>query len=85
LVSSAVFALLHPFVWSWEEGFTLTLGLNDWFSTGMIFLGSLWFYAMRFSGLNTTRSMLPCFAAHLVKNLGVIAVKAQEGFVDGWW
>ncbi len=85
IAASAVFALLHPFLWNWDEGFTLSLGLKGWFSTGMIFIGSLWFYAMRFAGWNTTHSLLPCFAAHLTKNLGVIAIKAQQGFVEGWW
>lgn len=83
--ASAVFALLHPFLWKWEDGFTLSLGLKGWFSTGMIFLGSLWFYAMRFAGWNPMQSLLPCFAAHLTKNLGVIAIKGQQGFVEGWW
>ncbi|HRI81278.1 MAG TPA: CPBP family intramembrane metalloprotease [Opitutaceae bacterium] len=85
LAASAVFALLHPFLWQWEEGFQLTLGLKGWFSTGMIFLGSLWFYAVRFAGWNPAHSLLPCFVAHLTKNLGVIAIKAQQGFIDGWW
>lgn len=85
LAASAVFALLHPFLWKWEEGFQLTLGLKGWFSTGMIFLGSLWFYAVRFAGWNPAHSLLPCFVAHLTKNLGVIAIKAQQGFIDGWW
>jgi membrane protease YdiL (CAAX protease family) len=85
IAASTVFALLHPFLWNWENGFTLSLGLKGWFSTGMIFTGSLWFYAMRFAGWNTTQSLLPCFAAHLTKNLGVIAIKAQQGFVEGWW
>lgn len=84
-VASAVFALLHPFLWNWEDGFSLTPGLKGWFSTGMIFLGSLWFYAMRFAGWNAAQSLLPCFAAHLAKNLGVFAIKAQQGFVEGWW
>lgn len=85
LAASAAFALLHPFLWKWEEGFQLTLGLKGWFSTGMIFLGSLWFYAVRFAGWNPAHSLLPCFVAHLTKNLGVIAIKAQQGFIDGWW
>lgn len=83
--ASLVFALLHPFLWNWEEGFTLSLTPKGWFSTGMIFIGSLWFYAMRFSGWNTTQSLLPCFAAHLAKNLGVFVIKVQQGFVEGWW
>lgn len=85
LAASAVFALLHPFLWSRKDGFAFTFGLKGWFSTGMIFLGSVWFYAMRFAGWNTTQSLLPCFAARMAKNLGVFAIKAQQGFVEGWW
>jgi len=50
-----------------------------------VFAGSLWFYAVRFASWNPQRSLLPCFAAHAAKNLGVIAVKAAQGFVVGWW
>jgi membrane protease YdiL (CAAX protease family) len=83
--ASLVFALLHPFLWRWEEGFEWTLGLKGWFSTAMIFLGSLWFYAVRFARWNPTHSLLPCFAAHAAKNLGVIAIKGAQGFLVGWW
>ncbi|MEY3774228.1 MAG: hypothetical protein RLZZ129_1008 [Verrucomicrobiota bacterium] len=33
LAASAVFALLHPLLSKWEEGFQLTLGLKGWFIT----------------------------------------------------
>ena len=46
---------------------------------------TLWFYAVRFWPLNPTRSLLPCVAAHAAKNLGVLAVKAAQGHVSGWW
>lgn len=85
VAASLLFALLHPFLWQWEGGLQFTPSPKGWFSTGMIFLGSLWFYAVRFAGWNPARSLLPCFAAHLAKNLGVVAIKAQQGFVDGWW
>jgi membrane protease YdiL (CAAX protease family) len=84
--ASLLFALLHPFLWEWREG---ALHVQNhpkaWFSTAAVFAGSLWFYAVRFMPLNPSRSLLPCFAAHLTKNAGVIAVKYGEGFVDGWW
>ena len=35
--------------------------------------------------MNPTRSLLPCVAAHLAKNLGVVAVKYAQGFVGDWW
>ena len=84
--ASAGFALLHPFLWAWREGaWHLAGGTKAWFSTAAVFAGSLWFYAVRFSPLNPTRSLLPCVAAHATKNLGVIAIKYAQGFVDGWW
>lgn len=84
--ASLIFALLHPFLWEWKEG-----GLHfhsapkAWFSTAAILAGSLWFYAVRFMPLNPTRSLLPCFAAHAAKNLGVLVIKYAQGFVSGWW
>jgi membrane protease YdiL (CAAX protease family) len=84
--ASAVFALLHPFLWRWDEsGFAWQGTTKAWFSTAAIFAGSLWFYAVRFWSLNPTRSLLPCIAAHAAKNLGVFAVKAAQGHVSGWW
>jgi hypothetical protein len=86
VAASVGFALLHPFLWSWEGG---RLGFQGdakaWFSTSAVFAGSLWFYAVRFLPMNPTRSLLPCFVAHLTKNLGVFAIKYAEGFVSGWW
>ena len=84
--ASAVFALLHPFLWRWEDaGFAWQGTTKAWFSTAAIFAGSLWFYAVRFWSLNPARSLLPCIAAHAAKNLGVFAVKAAQGHVSGWW
>lgn len=83
--ASLLFALLHPFLWKWEDGLIWTIDAKGWFSTGAIFAGSLWFYAVRFAGFNPGHSLLPCFAAHAAKNLGVFAIKAVQGFVDGWW
>ena len=83
--ASLLFALLHPFLWQWDEGWHWTPGLKGWFSTSMVFLGSLWFYTARFAAWNPQRSLLPCFAAHASKNLGVIVIKAAQGFLVGWW
>ena len=90
--ASVVFAALHQHVWNWEGGWPWADGkLNwtptakGWFSTAAIFVGSLWFYAVRFASFNPTRSLLPCFAAHAAKNLGVIGVKALQGHLVGWW
>lgn len=84
--ASLVFAALHPFLWKWGEG-TLSFQ-NDskaWFSTGSIFVGSLWFYAVRFLPANPKQSLLPCIAAHFTKNLGVIVIKGVQGYLGGWW
>jgi membrane protease YdiL (CAAX protease family) len=84
--ASLGFALLHPFLWKWEDGaLSLHGDAKAWFSTTAVFAGSLWFYAVRFLPMNPTRSLLPCIAAHLTKNLGVFAVKYVQGFVAGWW
>lgn len=84
--ASLVFALLHPFLWEWNDGaLSLHFGAKAWFSTGAIFAGSLWFYAVRYLPGNPSRSLLPCIAAHAAKNLGVFAIKYAQGFVSGWW
>jgi len=84
---SLLFALLHPFLWEWKggDGLILHLDIKGVFSTGTIFVGSIWFYAVRFFGLNPKHSLVPCIAAHLAKNLGVFLIKYQQGFVAGWW
>ena len=80
------FALLHPYLWAWR-GWTLSLQLTAKaaFTTSMLFLGSIWFYVMRYTGMNPSRSLIPCIAAHLAKNLGVFFFKALQGFVVAWW
>jgi len=84
--ASLLFALLHPFLWEWEdEGFRLTLTLKAAFSTGIVFTASLWFYFLRFARCNPRHSLLPCIIAHMTKNLGVIAIKAAQGFLVGWY
>lgn len=84
--ASAGFALLHPFLWDLRVGsLHLQGGAKAWFSTAAVFAGSLWFYAVRFLPCNPTRSLLPCVAAHLAKNLGVFVIKYAQGFVDRWW
>jgi membrane protease YdiL (CAAX protease family) len=85
VVASGLFALLHPFLWRWDHGLTLTFTTKALFSTTMTFTGSLWFYALRFTPWNPQRSLLPCFTAHATKNLGVIFIKAAQGFLVGWW
>jgi membrane protease YdiL (CAAX protease family) len=84
--ASLGFALLHPFLWTWRDGaLHLNGGGKAWFSTAAVFAGSLWFYAVRFLPGNPARSLLPCVAAHVTKNLGVFAIKYAQGFVTGGW
>ncbi len=84
--ASLVFAALHPFLWRWDDaGFAWTLSAKGAFSTAVVFATSLWLYAARLASWNPTRSLLPCFAAHAAKNLGVVAIKGALGFLGGWW
>ena len=84
--ASVGFAALHPFLWRWDDaGFALTPGAKGWFSTAVVFATSLWFYAARLAAWNPQRSLLPCFAAHGAKNLGVVAVKLAAGFMGPIW
>jgi membrane protease YdiL (CAAX protease family) len=86
VLASLLFALLHPFLWQWNDnGLTVHFGPKAWFSTATVFAVSLWFYTVRFFGLNPQRSLLPCLVAHAAKNLGVFAIKYAQGFVGGWW
>ncbi|KXU37155.1 abortive infection protein [Cephaloticoccus capnophilus] len=84
--ASILFALLHPFLWEWEDaGFQLTLTLKGAFSTAVVLAASLWFYFLRFARCNPQHSLLPCIIAHMTKNLGVIGIKAAQGFLVGWF
>src|SRR5690606_37366890 len=59
--ASLVFAAMHPFLWQWQwEGwvFTWSFTLKGWFSTGVVFVSSLWFYTVRFLPSNPQRSLL---------------------------
>jgi membrane protease YdiL (CAAX protease family) len=84
IVASLAFALFHPFLWRWDDGLSLTVGVKGFFSTGIVFTLSLWLYAARLGPWNPERSLLPCIAAHAAKNLGVVAIKAATGYIDGW-
>ena len=84
--ASVIFAALHPFLWRWDDtGFAFTFSAKGWFSTGAVFATSLWLYAARLAAWNPSRSLLPCFAAHAAKNIGVVAIKAAAGFMAGLW
>jgi len=86
ILFSVLFALLHPFLWEWRGGgLVVHPGLKGAFSTAVVFAGSLWFYAVRFSRFNPGRSLLPSISAHLARNLGVFLIKLAQGFVEGLW
>lgn len=85
--ASLLFALLHTQYYMsfpenggwWPEAIRVD-AYAVWTLT-MLTLNSLWFYGVRIMPANPTRSLLPCFVAHLAVNLSVFAVKACEGFV----
>lgn len=82
VAASIAFALLHPHLWRWDAaGFALTFEAKGWFSTGALFVTSLWFYAARLGAWNPHRSLLPCFVAHAARNAGVVAIKASLGYM----
>lgn len=87
---SIVFAVIHPFLWSYEPdregglwGLHVDFSFKAWYSTAFVFVASLWFYTVRFLPSNPQRSLLPCFAAHLAANWAVFAVKWQQGYISG--
>lgn len=78
---SLIFALIHAHLWSTEDGFTWTFTAKAWFTTGILFANSLWFYTVRFGPWNPNRSLIPCMLAHAASNLGVFFVKWAQGHV----
>ena len=81
LALSLLFALIHAHLWSFEGGFHWVLNTKSFFTTGILFVNSLWFYAIRFMPLNRERSLFPCMLAHAISNLGVYCIKGFQGFV----
>lgn len=88
---SALFALAHvQYYLKWDEGaawyqFELALTLKAAWTLGLLFVRSLFFYALRFLPQNPTQSLLPCFAAHTLGNLAVFLIKLAQGHVVGWY
>ena len=81
---SLLFALVHPFLWSWEDGnLSIHLSTKAWFSTGVVFLNSLWFYILRVTRANPAKSLWPCIIAHASSNAAVFFVKLGQGHVSG--
>lgn len=79
---SLLFALIHPYLWSWEDGvLAFEWTVKGAFSTAFIFANSLWFYAVRFAFGNRSHSLLPCFVAHGASNFSVWLVKGWQGYL----
>lgn len=88
IAASLLFTLLHyQYYLDPPEagGRAIAFSVKSAWSLTMIFLSSLWFYFLRFSAHNVSRSLLPCFVAHIVSNVAVFAVKGAQGFVTSWW
>ncbi len=95
IVVSLIFAIGHPHLWSldfpegvsawqfWKGDLEFHWTTKAFYSTGWLFVMSLWFYWMRFASFNPKRSLLPCMAAHLAYNLGVFITKLAQGHVVG--
>jgi len=72
---SLLFALLH-FQYYTEEsedglfGYVFQIDAQSSWTLFLLFLNSLWFYAVRFIPANRERSLLPCFVAHIASNSG---------------
>lgn len=90
---SLIFALLHPYLWEfdypdgvetwqfWLADFSFILTPKAFFTTAILFVNSLWFYALRFGPWNREHSLFPCMLAHAASNLGVFVVKWMQGHV----
>jgi membrane protease YdiL (CAAX protease family) len=90
---SLLFALIHAYLWEfdypegialwkfWKADFNFILTPKAFFTTAILFLNSLWFYALRFGPWNQKRSLFPCMLAHSMSNLGVFAVKFAQGHI----
>jgi len=77
LGGSSVFALIHVDLLNFnlhDEKQVITLVFE--------FLTAVWLYLARFNPLNPTRSLLPCFMGHIVRNLAVFGIKWAQGFVN---
>ncbi len=88
---SLVFALIHtqyytevPEGAAWHA-FEFRITPQSSWTLCILFLNSVWFYALRFGFGNQHQSLLPCIAAHIASNIGVFAVKLTQGHVTGWW
>lgn len=91
LLFSLLFALVHtqyytevPEGAAWYQ-FEFRLDSQSSWTLCILFLNSVWFYALRFGFGNTHQSLIPCIAAHVASNIGVFAVKLAQGHVTSLW
>lgn len=78
---SFLFAIMHAHLWSIDGSFKWTFTTKTFFTTGILFANSLWFYAARFGPWNPKCSLFPCMLAHATSNLGVFFIKLFQGYV----
>jgi hypothetical protein len=82
---SLVFALIHGHLLAKPDAqggsYALTFAAGPLWWTFILFVNSLWWYAVRVIPANKNRSLLPCFAGHIASNLAVFAIKLAQGFV----
>lgn len=78
---SFIFALVHGYLWSMEDGFAWNFSAQGIFNTWILFFNSVCFYALRFGPWNANQSLLPSIVAHMVLNLGVFWVKLAQGYI----
>ena len=78
---SLLFAVIHGHFWSTAEGWQWTFSIKASFTSGILFLNSLWFYAVRFGPWNPQGSIFPCMLAHAASNLGVYMIKLVQGYI----
>ena len=78
---SLVFALVHGYLWSMEDGFAWNFTVQGIFNTWILFFNSVCLYALRFGPWNANQSIFPSIIAHMVLNLGVFGVKLAQGYI----
>lgn len=84
---SILFSLIHGHLITFgEEGEPWLVWKGDqtkaWFTSGILFAQSLWWYFLRFCPWNPHRSILPSIVAHFAVNLGVIVTKGAQGYLN---
>lgn len=91
LLFSLLFALFHAQYYTevpegarWYQ-FEFRIDSHSSWTLCILFLNSVWFYALRFGFDNKYKSLIPCIAAHVASNVAVFAVKLAQGHVVGFW